>query len=430
MPRHFFTAVVLLGASLPAWSAGEREDYDANKNGLIEIYDLADLEEVRNDLTGRTLYGSAAGCPDEGCRGIELMADLDFDTNGDGVIDAADTYWNDGEGWQPIGTYADAFHGIFEGNGYVIRNLYIDRPDSEYVGLFGHLTNTLVRRTGFAGRLSYVRGGFTTAMLAGMIQNTKIEAVFATGHVSTPASSVGGLVGYLWDDQSSMRTLFSTVMVSNESASSVWKPAGGLVGTMTGGTVMDSFSMIPLIDQHTGGAIFRSYEVLEGLYDPRNRISLAELMCPTKAEDPACRMVLFTDGDKPTDTGGSFFWDYGNRLQLPGLVLNGRIFRDSDGDGLLDEDDDDIDGDGVDNVIDVFPDNPAASIDDNNNGLPDAWNPECGPACQEASQLTLDNIDSNPEDDSVSSAGAVEQFFLLLAGLLGIASLSAHQLRR
>lgn len=413
MLRYFSTALALLSASLPAWSADGREDYDVDKNGLIEIYDLADLNEVRNDLTGRTLYGSAAGCPDDGCRGIELMADLDFDTNGDGVIDTGDTYWNAGKGWEPIGAYGSSFHGIVEGNGYVIRNLYIDRPDEEYVGLFGHLTNTRVRRTGFAGSLTHIQGGFTAGMVAGMIQNTKIEAVFATGLIGSLA---GGIVGYLWDDQSSLHSLFSTVKVSDASASPFWKPAGGLVGTMTGGTIINSFSMIPLIDNHTGGAIFDSYEVLEGLYDPRNRIPLAELTCPTIPNDPACSPSLFNGWDNTADTDGTSFWDYGHRLQLPGLVLNGRLFRDSDGDGLLDEEDDDIDGDGVDNIIDAFPDNPAASIDDNGNGLPDIWNPECDITCQEASELVLEELDSGP------SAGAVERLFFLLSGLLGIAT--------
>src|SRR5690606_10457179 len=120
MLKHLSLLLALTTAAFPAWSAGGREDYDIDDNGLIEINDLADLNELRNDSTGKTLYGSNAGCPADGCRGVELTADLDFDTNQDGVIDAADTYWNNGLGWEPIN-----FRGFFEGNGYVIRNLYV-----------------------------------------------------------------------------------------------------------------------------------------------------------------------------------------------------------------------------------------------------------------------------------------------------------------
>lgn len=123
-------------------------------------------------------------------------------------------------------------------------------------------------------------------------------------------------------------------------------------------------------DTATSGT-FYSYEVSEG-GPPHRRLTLAELTCPTSARDPACRA------------------------------------------GLLDDEDDDLDGDGVDNTIDAFPDNPAAAIDDNGNGLPDAWNPECDLSCQQASELVLDELDS----DSGTSAGAVNWLFLFFMGLL------------
>lgn len=430
MLRYCIPVLMLLGGSLPAWSAGERVDYDVNKNGLIEIYDWADLNEVRHDPTGRTLYGSAAGCPEAGCRGIELMADLDFDTNNDGVIDAADTYWNDGKGWEPIGTIDDRFRGFFEGNGYVIRNLYVDRPEESELGLFGHISDTVVRRTGFAGRLTYMRGGHFSGMLAGRIHRTKIEAVYVTGRVLGP--STGGLVGYMWDDWSSIQTVFSTAEVSQDGTFEPWTLGGGVVGNMTGGIIRNSFSLFPLAAHGVGGSVLSSHDVLQGIEPPNNPRSLTELACATVAEDPACRMWLYQGWDDAKDTDGTPFWDYGNRFQLPGLVLNGRIFRDSDGDGLLDEDDDDIDGDGVDNVIDAFPDNPAASIDDNGNGLPDAWNSGCDSDCRAASGFVLDTADSNTDGNPASSAGAGSWLFLLFSGMLGLAVYRQNyrQLRR
>ena len=94
-------------------------DYDTDDDGLIEIASLAQLNAVRYDLNGngaadsltnwRSYYAaftSAAwgmGCPKRKCTGYELTANLDFDTNGSGDADAGDTYWNAGEGWDPIG---------------------------------------------------------------------------------------------------------------------------------------------------------------------------------------------------------------------------------------------------------------------------------------------------------------------------------------
>ena len=78
---------------------------------------LAQLDAIRYDLDGGGWTGgnfpvytaaftntvSGMGCPSTGCRGYELTADLDFDTNGNGRADSDDDYWNDGAGWVPLG---------------------------------------------------------------------------------------------------------------------------------------------------------------------------------------------------------------------------------------------------------------------------------------------------------------------------------------
>ena len=79
------------------------------------------------------------GCPSSDCKGYELTGDLDFDTNGNGQADAGDTYWNErpfsysrsyGRGWIPLGERttksAVGFAAVFDGNGHVIHNLYVN----------------------------------------------------------------------------------------------------------------------------------------------------------------------------------------------------------------------------------------------------------------------------------------------------------------
>ena len=137
--------------------------YDTDGDGLIEVSNLTQLNAIRWDLDGdgspssnATGYNAAfpnavagMGCPDSGCSGYELVSDLDFDTNGNGRADAGDAYWNDGEGWVPIGDdFEAAFKTFFNGGGHTISNLYIDRRDAKYAGLFGN--------TGFSGSNSWV----------------------------------------------------------------------------------------------------------------------------------------------------------------------------------------------------------------------------------------------------------------------------------
>ena len=134
-------ALAMLLAVQPA--AAQTNDYDANDNRLIEIDNLAQLNALRYDLNGNGLQDSVAanlwanytaafpgaptdmGCPAAGCQGYELTRSLDFDTNGDGVVDGddPDSYPN----WNPIGQNGAAFRweGHFEGNGHTIANLTI-----------------------------------------------------------------------------------------------------------------------------------------------------------------------------------------------------------------------------------------------------------------------------------------------------------------
>ena len=77
---------------------------DRDTNGLIELYTLTQLHNMRYSLDGSryktssTDTGSALGCPNDACIGYELMNDLDFDTDGDG------TWTQDGSGNYSLNT--------------------------------------------------------------------------------------------------------------------------------------------------------------------------------------------------------------------------------------------------------------------------------------------------------------------------------------
>jgi len=63
----------------------------------------------------------------------------------------------------------------------------------------------------------------------------------------------------------------------------------------------------------------------------------------------------------------------------------------------------DSDSDGVGNSLDAFPNNSAASIDDDYDGLPDYWNNSCDSVCQDISGLTLDASLADTDNDSVEN---------------------------
>ncbi|WP_194285806.1 beta strand repeat-containing protein [Alcanivorax sediminis] len=63
--------------------------------------------------------------------------------------------------------------------------------------------------------------------------------------------------------------------------------------------------------------------------------------------------------------------------------------------------DPDSDGDGIFDAQDSFPDDPAASLDGDADGLPDAWNAGCDVDCQSGSGLTVDPFLDDTDNDGV-----------------------------
>lgn len=45
--------------------------------------------------------------------------------------------------WKPVGTNTAPFYGIFDGNGHTIKNLNINLPNQDQVGLFGYNKGTV-----------------------------------------------------------------------------------------------------------------------------------------------------------------------------------------------------------------------------------------------------------------------------------------------
>ena len=185
--------------------AGTR-DYDADNDGLIEVRTLAQLDAVRYDLDGDGLVDGATwmpyyaafamgalgmGCPD-GCTGYELEADLDFDTDGDGTVDSDDDYWNDGDGWEPIGGEEAPYAATFNGNGRTVANLLINRPTEDEIGLFGEADRILIEDIGVVG--ADVTGQDGAGALLGRGIYVAVINSHATGEV-TGRNEVGGLVG-------------------------------------------------------------------------------------------------------------------------------------------------------------------------------------------------------------------------------------------
>ena len=242
-----FSLLILASTVGVAGSQAGDGKYDADGDRLIEVSNLEHLDAIRHDLDGdgspdmggdATKYGDAfpiSGTEkvcESSCNGYELTRSLDFDDSGSYASGAVNTAWTTGNGWGPIGDSVDRFGAEFDGNGHSISNLYINRPDTDRVGLFATTDDSgLIRRMGLTN--IGVAGKVFVGGLVGRNRETVI-ASHASGNVSGDAI-VGGLVGGS-TGTSTVRDSYAAVTVSAAQYS-----AGGLVGS-NGGTIISSYA--------------------------------------------------------------------------------------------------------------------------------------------------------------------------------------------
>ena len=193
----------------------------------LEIWDWYDLDAIRDNLSGN----------------YTLMNDLDSTTAG--YEELASETANGGKGWEPIGTDTEPFTGTFDGQGYEIRDLFINRPDEHYIGLFGHVGDTaVIKNVGVVN--ATVTGNERVGGLVGASSGT-VSNCYAIG--STPAGEwyVGGLVGL---NEGTVSNSYATGNVTGNE-----KHVGGLVGSSYG-TVSNSYSTGNVTgDVYVGGLV-------------------------------------------------------------------------------------------------------------------------------------------------------------------------------
>ena len=190
--------------------------------------------------------------------GYELMNNLDFErsrwadgaSGGDAVTD----------GWESIGEIRSRFTAIFEGNGHTISNLFIDRSSTDYVGLFGYVSegSAALRNLGMVD--VEVTGYNQVGGLVGFNRDGTVSNSYATGSV-TGNGYVGGLVGR--NEEGTVSNNYATGAVGGV------RRVGGLVGYNVGGTVSNSYAtgavtgkglwIGGLVGYNVGGTVSNSY---------------------------------------------------------------------------------------------------------------------------------------------------------------------------
>jgi len=238
--------ISMLPSGVSALAGGE-----GSSGTPIQITNCVQLQEMNNNLTASYV----------------LMND----------IDCSDTVkWNSGAGFVPIGTPAfTGFTGTFDGQNHKITGLFINRPLTDYVGLFGYtgigaiiinvsLVNVNITGNSYVGGLvgwnsvvitnSYSTGSVTGVYQVGGLTGNNpgvITNSYSTGSVSG-SSYLGGLTGC---NSGAITNSYATGSVNGVAE------VGGLVGVNYGGYILDG----AITNSYATGRVTCSYAYAGGL---------------------------------------------------------------------------------------------------------------------------------------------------------------------
>lgn len=201
--------------------------------------------------------------------------------------------------WQPIGDNTMAFEGKFDGNGFKIKNLTINRPDEDYVGLFGRTAGaagaTELRKV-IIENATVVGDSLVGALLgraSATIDSCQAINVNVTGRIGT-----GGLIGRL-----EANGKITASRVSGSVAGTV--KTGGLLGESVSGQALSVSASVSSATV-TGDSIVGG---LAGYFEGKNNVNITN-----------CAALGNVSGRK--DVGGVIGFFYNNRTSSNTSITN------------------------------------------------------------------------------------------------------------
>ena len=283
----FTEGLVRSAATIPDFDEDgilDANDVDDNNNGLIEIRTVEEFNNIRHNLAGSG-YNTGNGVNNTTTRtfpisvncsanrhrfldekvfnvfygnalcGYELMNNIDLSSDAN---------------FLPIGmaggviTEDASFTGIFDGNGYTISNLTINRPNNSKVGLFAKLDKAIVKNVNFENVAITAKsevGTVAGTSAQGYFENIRLKNGSVTAN---NGARIGGLVGVFQNHEeearhySNYRYFYGDVdyklsngarnvhnrlnITANYTGSGIREGVGGLVGASQASYIIHSSS--------------------------------------------------------------------------------------------------------------------------------------------------------------------------------------------
>ena len=200
-------------------------EIDKNDENIMYIDSVEDMYAFSDSVNSGNTYSGKT---------IKIRNDLDFKGYSEkkNVCGLSSTF-------EPIGNQSHPFSGILDGGANVIKNLTIDKQNSDYVGLFGYIDNGSI--LGLNIKKLNVTGSNNVGGLVGYVNsvNTKIKEIVLDDVNIVSNKYVGGVIG-----TSNADNIATNIILKNSTINRKEKgySAGMLIGNYSNGSYQ--YSMI------------------------------------------------------------------------------------------------------------------------------------------------------------------------------------------
>ncbi len=257
MIKHLsFFRILFIMALLFSFKVGIKAQFaggSGTKDDPWQISTVTQLDSVRNYLDSNFV----------------LLNDLDFSTS---IYNSSKS----DTGWNPI----KSFKGSFNGKGYSINNLYVNRPSQNSVGLFGGITGGASIDSINILNANVIGAGNSGVLVGSVTGSSIITNCYSDGTVKSVKNyNTGGLIGYVsygtitgCSSQSSVYNVgyhagglagyveYATVSLcyANSTVFSEYITSGGLIGQLNYSTIKDCYATGNVYGSQTNGGVLGS----------------------------------------------------------------------------------------------------------------------------------------------------------------------------
>ena len=164
-------------------STGFQENYVTKTDGVFQIGSADQLVWFSRYVNAGNTYAKAVLTKDIDMEGVYSMQ---------AIGSFADETWRN-----QFGALDIKWSGTFDGQGHIIKNLFVRQDDYYETGLFSRTNNAVIQNLGIVNATIINTKSIRAGVLGGEILNTTVRNVFTTGDITitTDHAQKGGLAG-------------------------------------------------------------------------------------------------------------------------------------------------------------------------------------------------------------------------------------------